>query len=102
MRSLLIGMGMTLFDVFDVPVFWPILMLYFLALFFVTMKSRIKHMIKYKYLPFSTGKKVCGSGGDRGGARAAAKKAAAADKAKAAAPPAPATPRQQPQADSAV
>jgi len=33
-------------------------MLYFLALFFVTMKSRIKHMIKYKYLPFTSGKKV--------------------------------------------
>jgi hypothetical protein len=57
-RSLLIGMALTLFSVFDVPVFWPILMLYFLALFFVTMKSRVKHMIKYKYVPFSTGKKV--------------------------------------------
>jgi hypothetical protein len=51
-------MTLTLFDVFDVPVFWPILVMYFLALFFVTMKSRIKHMIKYKYLPFTTGKKV--------------------------------------------
>jgi hypothetical protein len=56
----MIGLALTLFDVFDVPVFWPILMLYFLALFFVTMKTRIKHMIKYKYLPFSTGKKVRG------------------------------------------
>lgn len=51
-------MALTLFSVFDVPVFWPILLVYFLALFFVTMKSRVKHMIKYKYLPFSTGKKV--------------------------------------------
>ena len=91
MRSLLVGMSLTLVDVFDVPVFWPILMLYFLALFCVTMKSRIKHMIKYKYLPFSTGKKVCGGGGAR--AAAAAKKAAvaaavavAADRGKAGAP----------------
>lgn len=76
-RSLLIGMVLTLFDVFDVPVFWPILMLYFLALFFVTMKSRIKHMVKYKYIPFSLGKKVRGGraggggSGSSGGATAA-------------------------------
>jgi Rer1 family len=49
---------MTLFTVFDVPVFWPILLLYWLMLFTVTMKRQIKHMIKYRYLPFTTGKKV--------------------------------------------
>lgn len=49
---------MTLFPMFDVPVFWPILLLYWLLLFTVTMKRQIKHMIKYKYLPFNTGKKV--------------------------------------------
>lgn len=43
---------------FDVPVFWPILLLYWLLLFTVTMKRQIKHMIKYRYLPFTTGKKV--------------------------------------------
>lgn len=64
-RSLLVGMALTLFDVFDVPVFWPILMLYFLALFFVTMKSRIKHMIKYKYVPISLGKKKYAGGPQR-------------------------------------
>ena len=52
---------------FDVPVFWPILLMYFLVLFFVTMKRQIKHMIKYRYIPFSFGKKVrlsilCSSG----------------------------------------
>jgi hypothetical protein len=41
-----------------VPVFWPILLLYWLLLFVVTMKRQIKHMIKHKYLPFTTGKKV--------------------------------------------
>jgi hypothetical protein len=48
-------------------VFWPILLLYFLALFFVTMKGRIKHMIKHKYLPFSTGKKRYSAGSALGG-----------------------------------
>ena len=41
---------------FNVPVFWPILLLYFIALFTLTMKRQIKHMIKYKYVPFSFGK----------------------------------------------
>jgi hypothetical protein len=57
-KSLWIGLGMTLFPMFDVPVFWPILLMYWLLLFTVTMKRQIKHMIKYRYLPFSTGKKV--------------------------------------------
>ncbi len=47
---------MTFFQVFNIPVFWPILLLYFIALFFLTMKRQIKHMIKYKYVPFSFGK----------------------------------------------
>eukprot|EP00877_Chromochloris_zofingiensis_P002218 jgi/Chrzof1/11998/Cz06g17170.t1 len=57
-KSLLVAIGLTFFRVFDVPVFWPILLLYWLLLFTVTMKRQIKHMIKYKYLPFSLGKKV--------------------------------------------
>jgi hypothetical protein len=59
-KSFVIGFLMTFFSVFDVPVFWPILLMYWMILFFVTMKRQIKHMIKYKYLPFTTGKKVGG------------------------------------------
>ncbi|CAD7702046.1 unnamed protein product [Ostreobium quekettii] len=55
-KSVLTGLLMTLFPVFDVPVFWPILLLYWVVLFMVTMKRQIKHMIKYRYLPFSWGK----------------------------------------------
>ncbi len=40
---------MTFFSVFDVPVFWPILLLYWLVLVFVTMKRQIRHMIKHRY-----------------------------------------------------
>ena len=55
---------MTFFEIFDVPVFWPILLLYFLVLFFITMKRQIRHMIKYKYVPFSWGKtKYVSAGG---------------------------------------
>ncbi|MEW5302439.1 MAG: hypothetical protein WDW36_005226 [Sanguina aurantia] len=56
-KSFVVGFGMTFFSVFDVPVFWPILLLYWCVLFFVTMKRQIRHMIKYRYLPFSFGKK---------------------------------------------
>ena len=47
---------MTFFGIFDVPVFWPILLGYFLMLFAITMKRQIKHMIKHKYVPFTWGK----------------------------------------------
>lgn len=57
-KALLLGFVMTFFPVFDVPVFWPILLMYWMVLFFVTMKRQIKHMIKYRYIPFSIGKKV--------------------------------------------
>ena len=56
MKATLIALGMTFFKMFDVPVFWPILLIYFCALFFLTMKKQIQHMIKHKYVPFSFGK----------------------------------------------
>lgn len=49
---------MTFFSMFDVPVFWPILLFYWLVLFIMTMRRQIAHMIKYKYIPFSIGKQV--------------------------------------------
>ena len=91
---------MTFFSVFNIPVFWPILLIYFLVnyppplsswmfffifvsdinqllmfdqnfssvqiLFGVTMKRQIKHMIKYRYIPCSFGKKSY-KGGKKGG-----------------------------------
>jgi len=47
---------MTFFPVFDVPVFWPILLMYFFILFFMTMKRQIMHMYKHGYVPISFGK----------------------------------------------
>ncbi|GJN91732.1 hypothetical protein Rhopal_004755-T1 [Rhodotorula paludigena] len=43
--------------VFDVPVFWPILVMYFCILTFITLRRQIAHMRKYKYLPFDIGRK---------------------------------------------
>lgn len=63
------------FSVFDVPVFWPVLVIYWLVLFAITSTScslafpcpwsyaykvlvrrQIQHMIKYRYVPFTVGK----------------------------------------------
>lgn len=55
-KSTIIGILCTFFDCFNVPVFWPILVMYFITLFCITMKRQIRHMIKYKYLPFTHNK----------------------------------------------
>ncbi|KAK8801592.1 hypothetical protein WA538_005430 [Blastocystis sp. DL] len=47
----------TFIPIFNIPVFWPILVAYFFMLFFITMRDRIAHMIRYRYLPWSHGKK---------------------------------------------
>ena len=52
---------MTFFEMFNIPVFWPILLMYFCILFFLTMKRQIKHMIKHRYIPFTVGKQTYGS-----------------------------------------
>ncbi|XP_063410297.1 protein RER1-like [Mytilus trossulus] len=56
-KSITVAMLCTCFDALNIPVFWPILVMYFILLFVITMKRQIKHMLKYKYLPFSHGKK---------------------------------------------
>ncbi|KAA8537606.1 hypothetical protein F0562_027214 [Nyssa sinensis] len=55
-RHFCVAFVMTFFSLFDVPVFWPILLCYWIVLFALTMKRQIVHMIKYKYVPFNIGK----------------------------------------------
>eukprot|EP00041_Stephanoeca_diplocostata_P009020 m.136632 g.136632 ORF g.136632 m.136632 type:complete len:203 (-) comp17576_c0_seq1:148-756(-) len=55
-RAVIIAIVCTFFQAFNVPVFWPILVLYFFILFGISMKRQIRHMIRYKYIPFTTGK----------------------------------------------
>lgn len=57
-KAFTVAFLMTFFSVFDVPVFWPILLCYWIVLFCLTMKRQIMHMMKYKYIPFSFGKQV--------------------------------------------
>ena len=56
--TFIIALPMTFFEAFNIPVFWPLLLAYFILIFILIMKKQIKHMIKYHYLPWDTGKKT--------------------------------------------
>ena len=89
-RATLVALFCTLSEAFDVPVYWPILVVYFFVLFLLTMRRQIqyvgssqpghgssrgtsmltcvvscRHMIKYKYVPFDIGRKVRYGGSHR-------------------------------------
>uniref|UniRef100_A0A0B6ZZZ3 Protein RER1 n=1 Tax=Arion vulgaris TaxID=1028688 RepID=A0A0B6ZZZ3_9EUPU len=55
-KAIVVAMICTCFEALNMPVFWPILVVYFIILFLLTMKQQIKHMIKYRYIPLSYGK----------------------------------------------
>ncbi|KAK0241456.1 retrieval of early ER protein Rer1 [Armillaria solidipes] len=57
-RATVLALFATSSEVFDVPVYWPILVVYFFVLFALTMRRQIQHMIKYKYVPFDIGRKA--------------------------------------------
>eukprot|EP01089_Gocevia_fonbrunei_P011030 TRINITY_DN2408_c0_g1_i1.p1 TRINITY_DN2408_c0_g1~~TRINITY_DN2408_c0_g1_i1.p1 ORF type:complete len:200 (+),score=17.78 TRINITY_DN2408_c0_g1_i1:87-686(+) len=55
-RAFLIASFCTFIGILNIPVFWPILLIYFIALFGFTMKKQIIHMYKHRYIPFTFGK----------------------------------------------
>ncbi|XP_050208511.1 protein RER1A-like [Mercurialis annua] len=59
-KAVCIAFFLTFFEAFDVPVFWPILLFYWIILVFMTMRRQIMHMIRYKYVPFTFGKQKYG------------------------------------------
>jgi len=60
-RAITISLVCSFFTAFDLPVFWPVLVMYWLILFFLTMRRQIQHMVKYRYVPFTVGKVRYGS-----------------------------------------
>ncbi|KAL8528741.1 hypothetical protein ACS0TY_006266 [Phlomoides rotata] len=56
-KAFCIAFVLTFFSIFDVPVFWPILLFYWVMLCTVMLRRQLLHMIKYKYVPFSVGNK---------------------------------------------
>ena len=45
-RAILIAFICTFFSILNIPVFWPILLIYFIVLFAVTMKKQIMVIIR--------------------------------------------------------
>ncbi|KAI8888251.1 RER1 protein [Backusella circina FSU 941] len=56
-KATVLSLFCSFFTIFDIPVYWPILLVYFCLLFALTMRRQIQHMIKYRYVPFDVGKK---------------------------------------------
>ncbi|KAJ2722450.1 hypothetical protein GGI07_003285 [Coemansia sp. Benny D115] len=52
-KAVLISFICSFFSFLDIPVYWPILLFYWIFLFVITMRRQIEHMIKYRYVPFA-------------------------------------------------
>ncbi|KAJ2297812.1 hypothetical protein IWW51_004529 [Coemansia sp. RSA 2702] len=52
-KAVLISLLCSFFKMLDIPVYWPILLFYWIFLFIITMRRQIEHMIKYRYVPFA-------------------------------------------------
>lgn len=61
-KATLISLGLSLFEMTDLPVYWPILLLYFFILTFITLRRQIQHMYKHHYVPWTSGKRRYGQG----------------------------------------
>ncbi|UJR20802.1 hypothetical protein I4U23_023915 [Adineta vaga] len=55
-KALVISLILAFIPILNIPVMWPILVIYFIVLFVLTMRQRILHMIRHRYVPFSYGK----------------------------------------------
>ena len=53
-------MFLTLFDYFNFPIYWPLLVFYFIFMTIFLCRYKIEHMIRYKYIPFDFGKQKYG------------------------------------------
>jgi hypothetical protein len=52
-RATLVALGCTLSEIFDVPVYWPILVVYFFVLFALTMRRQIQCVFSSSSCSFS-------------------------------------------------
>lgn len=70
-RATSLAFVLTFVPAADVPVFWPILVLYFCVLAAITLKRQVKHMVRHRYVPWDLGRKARygGGGGSGSGGR---------------------------------
>ena len=58
MRAVLVSFVLTWFPMFNLTVYWPILVLYFCVLVMFTCRRQISHMARWGYSPFAGSKKT--------------------------------------------
>lgn len=63
MAAVTASLASTLFSFLDIPVFWPILVLYFVVLMGMTLRKQIAHMWEHGYVPVDIGKPQHGAAG---------------------------------------
>ena len=56
--AFIISILLSYLEFLNIPVFWPLLILYFLMVVIVTFKTKIAHMIRYRYIPIDIGKRT--------------------------------------------
>ena len=55
--ALVVSIILSFFSFLNIPVFWPLLVVYFILVMIVAFKTKIAHMIKYRYVPIDIGKR---------------------------------------------
>ncbi len=63
MAAFVISILLSYVEFLNIPVFWPLLVMYFVMVVIVTFKTKISHMIRYNYLPIDIGKRTYNKGG---------------------------------------
>ena len=52
-----ISILLSFIEILNIPVFWPLLVMYFIMVMLVAFKTKIAHMIRYRYVPIDIGKR---------------------------------------------
>eukprot|EP00914_Ancora_sagittata_P016973 GHVO01033543.1.p2 GENE.GHVO01033543.1~~GHVO01033543.1.p2 ORF type:complete len:201 (+),score=13.93 GHVO01033543.1:718-1320(+) len=60
-RATTLSLVCTTIEFFNLPVYWPLLVVYFIILFAITIKHQVTKMLKHRYIPVSLRKQTYGS-----------------------------------------
>ena len=63
--AFIMSIGLSYIEFLNIPVFWPLLVMYFIMVVVVTFKTKIAHMIRYNYVPIDIGKRTYTKAGTR-------------------------------------
>eukprot|EP00826_Nyctotherus_ovalis_P037182 TRINITY_DN3377_c0_g1_i2.p2 TRINITY_DN3377_c0_g1~~TRINITY_DN3377_c0_g1_i2.p2 ORF type:complete len:186 (-),score=35.48 TRINITY_DN3377_c0_g1_i2:135-692(-) len=56
--AFMVSIVLSYFQFLNIPVFWPLLVMYFIMVMVVAFRTKITHMIRYRYVPIDIGKRT--------------------------------------------